>query len=111
MSTLVKLRSRGQITIPREIRSALGLADGDLMEIKTVGRKIVLTPQRPVDYSKFPNADDEYTPEQRKIIDASLDEAQKGPYYGPFKNGKEVEAFLKVWIRTDGQPPAKYRVP
>lgn len=50
-----------------------------------------------IDYSKFPNADDEYTPEQRRIIDAAITEGEKGPFYGPFKNGKELEAFLKKW--------------
>lgn len=35
----------------------------------------------------FPTADDEYTPEQRRALDASLAEADKGPYFGPFKNG------------------------
>ena len=39
-------------------------------------------------------AGDEYTPEQRRIIDARLADAEKGPYYGPFKDGAEVAAFL-----------------
>ena len=26
---------------------------------------------------------DEYTPEQRRMIGARLDEAEKGPFYGP----------------------------
>jgi hypothetical protein len=42
--------------------------------------------------------DDEYTPEQRRKIMARLDEAEKGPFYGPFKNGSEVAAFLKRYI-------------
>jgi hypothetical protein len=45
----------------------------------------------------LPTADDEYTPEQRRIVNARLDAAEKGPYYGPFKNGAEVAAFLKKW--------------
>jgi hypothetical protein len=44
---------------------------------------------------KFPPADGEYTPEQRRRLDASLAESEKGPHYGPFKNGAEVAAFLK----------------
>jgi len=50
--------------------------------------------------SKFPNADDEYTPEQRRIINARLDEAEKGPFHGPFKNAAEVAAFLKKRVRS-----------
>ena len=48
-----------------------------------------------IDRSKFPAADDDYTPEQRRIITARLNEAEKGPYYGPFKSGNEVAAFLR----------------
>lgn len=33
------------------------------------------------------------------MINARLDEAGKGPYYGPFKNGAEVAAFLKKKTR------------
>jgi bifunctional DNA-binding transcriptional regulator/antitoxin component of YhaV-PrlF toxin-antitoxin module len=43
------------------IRSQLGLADGDLVEIKVRSSSIVLTPKVVIDRSKFPNADDEYT--------------------------------------------------
>ena len=55
----------------------------------------VIVPQMVIDRSKFPNADEEYTPAQRRVVDASLAEAEKGPYHGPFKNGTEVAAFLK----------------
>jgi hypothetical protein len=60
-----------------------------------------------IDPSKFPTADDEYTPEQRRIVDAQLAEAEKGPYYGPFKNGEEVAAFLEKW--TAGHRPPKLK--
>jgi hypothetical protein len=51
------------------------------------------------DRHQFPTADDEYTPEQRQTIDARLREAEKGPFYGPFKDGAEVAAFLKASAR------------
>ena len=47
-----------------------------------------------MDRSKFHTADDEYTPEQRRATDASLAESEKGPYYGPFKSGAEIAAFM-----------------
>jgi len=100
MHTLVRVQSKGQMTIPSRLRSAIGLADGDLVEVKAVGRKIVITPQVVIDRSKFPAADGEYTPDQRRRLNASLAEAEKGPYYGPFKNGAEVAAFLKKWQRS-----------
>ncbi len=46
-----------------------------------------------------PPADDEYTPERRKIIDAELAEARKGPYYGPFDTAEEMIAHMKAQLR------------
>jgi hypothetical protein len=60
-----------------------------------------------IDPSKFPTADDEYTPEQRRNIDAGIAEARKGPYYGPFKSAEEVEEFLEKW--KAGQRPPKLK--
>ena len=97
MNAFVRVQSKGQMTIPSRVRSAVGLADGDLVEVKAVGRRIVITPQLVIDRSKFPAADEEYTPEQRRRLNASLAEAEKGPYYGPFKSGAEVAAFMKKW--------------
>jgi hypothetical protein len=42
---------------------------------------------------------DEYTPEQRRMISARLDEAEKGPFYGPF-TAKEATAFLKETLKA-----------
>ena len=51
-----------------------------------------------IDRLKFPNADDEYTPEQRSIIDARLDEADEdakhGQFYGPFDTHKKFITSL-----------------
>jgi AbrB family looped-hinge helix DNA binding protein len=95
MHALVRVQHKGQMTIPSRVRSAVGLSDGDLVEVKAVGKKIVITPQLVIDRSKFPTARDEYTPAQRRIISARLTEAEKGPFCGPFKNGAEVARFLK----------------
>jgi antitoxin component of MazEF toxin-antitoxin module len=99
------------MTMPRRVRSAVGLIDGDLVEVRAVGKKIVITPQLAIDRSKFPAADDEYTAEQRRSISARLDKAEKGPFYGPFKNGAEVAAFLKEKVRGTARPgkPRKLR--
>jgi len=107
MSALVKVQSKGQMTIPSRVRSAVGLADGDLVEVRAVGRRIVITPQIVIDRSKFPAADDEYTPDERRALDASLTKAEKGPYYGPFKNGAEVAAFLKKWQGRAKSPKSR----
>ena len=97
--SIVKIQRKGQMTLPTGVRAAVGLADGDLVDVKVAGRRIVITPTLVIDRSKFPTAKDEYTPEQRRILDASLAQAEKGPYFGPFKNGAEVADFLKKWKR------------
>ena len=51
------------------------------------------------DRALFPNADDEYTAEQRRMIDARLREAEKGPFYGPF-SAKEAADFLKDTLKA-----------
>ena len=83
------------------------MADGDLVEVRTVGKKIVITPQLVIDRSTFPSAADEYTPRQRRMIDARLAEAEKGPYYGPFQNGAEVAAFLRKKRQITKQTKSK----
>lgn len=84
MSTLVKVQNKGQMTIPSRVRAAIGLSDGDVVEVKAVGKKIVITPQLVIDRSRFPTADGEYPPEQRRALDARLAISEKGPFYGPF---------------------------
>jgi AbrB family looped-hinge helix DNA binding protein len=105
--SIVKVQHKGQMTIPSRVRSAVGLADGDFVEIRAVGKKIVITPQLLIDRTKFPTADDEYTPDQRRMINARLAEAEKGPYYGPFKNGAEIAAFLRKKLKDDKQAKLK----
>lgn len=99
MTALVKIHRKGQMTLPSRIRSAIGIAEGDMVEASLQRGKIVLTPKMVVDRSKFPTADDEYTPAQRRVIDARLAEARKGPYYGPFDTAEEMIASMKNQLK------------
>jgi AbrB family looped-hinge helix DNA binding protein len=96
--SLVKIQKKGQVTIPTMIRSQLGLADGDLVEVRIRATSIVLTPKVVIDRSKFPNADDEYTPAQRRVIDARLaaadEDIKRGRLYGPFDTHEQFLASL-----------------
>jgi AbrB family looped-hinge helix DNA binding protein len=92
---IVKIQRKGQITLPMRVRAAIGVSDGDLVDVKASGGRIIVTPTVVIDRSKFPNASFEYTSEQRRIIDSCLAEAQRGPFSGPFKDGAEIAAFLK----------------
>jgi AbrB family looped-hinge helix DNA binding protein len=108
MGSLVKVQSKGQMTIPRRVRSAVGLVDGDFVEVEAVGKKIVITPKVVIDRSKFPSADDEYTPAQRRMVDARLaksdEDIKHGRVYGPFNTHKEFMAALR---RGGAKPRAK----
>jgi AbrB family looped-hinge helix DNA binding protein len=75
MSTTTKIQHKGQVTIPTQVREQAGLSKGDLVEFSFHRGKIVITPLLVIDRSKFPNADDEYTPEQRRVIDTQLAKA------------------------------------
>ena len=72
--------------------------------------RIVLTPKLVVDRSKFPNADDEYTPAQRRVIGARLDESEedlkKGRTAGPFNSASEMIAHMKGELRKRAKKQA-----
>ena len=99
MPTIVKIHRKGQMTLPSQLRAALGVGEGDMVEASVQNGKIVLTPTLVIDRSKFPTADDEYTPAQRKVIDARLAKAdediKKGRTFGPFNTADEMVASMK----------------
>ena len=56
--------------------------------------------------SKFPTADGEYTPPQRRFINARLAESEedfkKGRTHGPFDNVDEMIAHMKAGLKKCG---------
>jgi antitoxin PrlF len=44
----VRLRQRGQITVPREVRDRLNVNEGDTLSLVQVGSVLILAPKRPV---------------------------------------------------------------
>ena len=94
---IVTVKNKFQVVIPLQVREQLGINQGDVLEAKVERGKLTYTPKTVVimDRAKFPSADGEYTPEQRRAIDVRLKEARKGPIHGPFANGDEIAAYLK----------------
>ena len=86
MNTVVQ--SKKPIVVPESLRRRAGIKAGDRVEIRVSGGIINIIPV-------LPSAEAEYTPEQRRIIDARLAEAQKGPYYGPFDTAAEMITHMK----------------
>jgi AbrB family looped-hinge helix DNA binding protein len=80
------------LVVPPSVRRQAGIKAGDRVEFKVSGGVIAIFP-------KLPAAVNEYTPEQRRMINARLDEAEKGPFYGPF-TAKEAAAFLKETLKA-----------
>lgn len=103
MNNVSKIQHKGQVTIPTGLCRKAGLQKGDLVEFSMQSGKIVITPKLIIDRSKFPTADDEYTPRQRKIIDArlakSLVEAKAGKLSGPFETAEEMIKFLHNQVK------------
>jgi bifunctional DNA-binding transcriptional regulator/antitoxin component of YhaV-PrlF toxin-antitoxin module len=43
----IRLRDRGQITVPQAVRESLAVADGDILTLLQVGEVVLLTPKQP----------------------------------------------------------------
>ena len=84
----VTVKNRTPLTVPDRVRRRAGFKPGDEVEFKASGGVVTIL-------AKLPLADEEYTPAQRRIIDARLDEAEKGPFYGPFNTAEEMIADVK----------------
>lgn len=90
MTTVVKKKT--PIVVPESMRRRAGIKAGDRLEFRVSGGIINIIPQ-------LPSADDEYTPAQRRQINAEIAEARKGPYYGPFETADAAIKFLRQEIR------------
>ena len=106
MPTLVKIHRKGQMTLPSRLRSAIGVAEGDLVEASVLKGKIILTPKTVIDRSTFPTADDEYTPAQRRTIDARLaksdEDIKRGRTFGPFDTAADMVTSMKTELKKRG---------
>ncbi len=111
MNTTGKIQNKGQVTIPTAVRRQAGLAKGDLVNFAFQRGRIVITPKLVIDRSRFPNADGDYTPAQRRTIDASLkkalEEVGRGHTAGPFNTADEMIASLKQELKKAGRKRSK----
>jgi len=86
------VKNKVGLTVPPAVQRQAGFKTGDVVEFKASGGVITIVP-------KLPNADDEYTPAERRVIDAQLAEAEKGPFYGPFDTAEEMIAHMKSQLK------------
>jgi AbrB family looped-hinge helix DNA binding protein len=52
--SLVRIKSKYQVTLPESVRKEVNVAVGDLLEATVEGRKITLTPKTVIDRDKAP---------------------------------------------------------
>ena len=108
MTTTVRIDRKGQVTLPSAMRTAVGISNGDFVEASVSRGKIVLTPKPPAEAE----AGDEYTPEQKRWLDAELAkglaDVQAGRLHGPF-TAAEAAKFLRreFKMRAKGKKPAE----
>ncbi len=67
----VRVKRKGQVTIPQELRTKLGIEEGAILEITAEDNKIVLKPLPPLEAGE-PVGEEEY-----KRIIAELDEGRR----------------------------------
>ena len=97
----VTLKNATPLVVPPAIQRRAGLASADQVEFRAAGGVITIT-------AKPPAADDEYTPEQRRVIDARLSRAAKSPAYGPFTVAQATR-FLRAELKARGKKIKKNR--
>jgi bifunctional DNA-binding transcriptional regulator/antitoxin component of YhaV-PrlF toxin-antitoxin module len=87
----VTVKNKTPLVVPPAVRRQAGLKSGQEIEFKVSGGVISISP-------KLPTADEEYTPEQRRLVDAQLAEGladvKAGRVHGPFSNHKEFITSL-----------------
>jgi bifunctional DNA-binding transcriptional regulator/antitoxin component of YhaV-PrlF toxin-antitoxin module len=92
----ITVKDKSALTVPPEVQRRAGFKVGDVLEFKAAGGVITILP-------KLPTADDEYTPEQRRIIDARLAQADEdikhGRIHGPFNTAEEMAASIEANIK------------
>jgi bifunctional DNA-binding transcriptional regulator/antitoxin component of YhaV-PrlF toxin-antitoxin module len=89
----VTVKSQDELVVPRAVQRRAGIKAGQRVQFKVSGGIISIIPE-------LPTADDEYTPAQRRVIDARLAKARKGPYHGPFETAGEAITFLRKEIKS-----------
>ena len=91
----VTVKNKTDLVVPERVRREAGIKPGDQVEFRVSGGVINIIPKRP-------SADDEYTPEQRRIIDARLaksdDDIKRGRVYGPFNTAEEMAVSIEANI-------------
>ncbi len=81
--SIVKVKIKGQVTLPSSLRQQVGLKVGDLLEVKEERGKIILTPQTIID---------------RRLAE-SIADFKAGRSYGPFDTADDMIKDMKQRVK------------
>jgi len=84
---LVRVTRNYQVSIPKQVREALGLAEGDLVEVEERDGEIVMVPKKLIDASQawF------WSPEWQQAEREAQEDIRAGRVVGPFKSVEEMK--------------------
>src|SRR3990172_4566734 len=108
----ITLKEKAPLVVPPSVQRKARLKVGDQLEFKASPGRITIVSKPPAAHPATPRAtDDEYTPEQRRIIERQiaegLEDIKKGRTYGPFNTVEEMVASMEANIQKSR--PAKRR--
>ena len=84
---VVRITRNYQVSIPKSVRDALGLEEGDLIEVEERSGEIVMVPKKLIDAAQawF------WSPEWQRGERAVDEDIRAGRVIGPFKNIEELK--------------------
>lgn len=107
MIVAVKNNNKAPLVVPPSVRRQARFKSGQDLEFRASSGVITIVP-------RFPNADDEYTPEQRRAIDAQLADGladiKAGRVHGPFSKHEEFIASLHKEARKLRRKKTKHSI-
>lgn len=102
MTVAIKNNNKTPLVVPPAVRRKANFKSGQELEFRASGGVITIMP-------KLPTAHDEYTPEQRRTIDARLAKADQdikaGRVHGPFTS-KQAANFIENLAKERGAKKA-----
>jgi bifunctional DNA-binding transcriptional regulator/antitoxin component of YhaV-PrlF toxin-antitoxin module len=106
MTVTVKNKAKIPLVVPPSVRRKAGHRNGQDLEFRVSGSVITILP-------KLPTADEDYTPEQRRAIDAQLAEGladvKAGRTFGPFESADAMIAHMKARLKKRATAPKNKR--
>ncbi len=101
------LKEKAPLVVPATVQRRAGIKAGDRVKFRAShGMITILTSPEPAAGS------DEYTPEQRRAINAqlaeSLEDVRKGRVYGPFATTAELEGSLRRTARKSAAKAKRF---